>query len=141
MMSSQTASLWLARLTILAVAVLFTRIGLRFITDPLQAAANSGFSLDSAIGYTNARAGMGGFPLSFAAILWFSLLSSRRLRQALALIATVAGAILTIRLYSVVQDGTLSQSVHILIPEVAILGISLAVLWMDGRRREAQQST
>jgi hypothetical protein len=133
-MNSPTVSLWLSRLTILAVAVLFTMIGFRFITDPLHAAANSGFSLESAVGYTNARAGMGGFPLGFAAILWFSLFSSRRFLPALGLIATVATVILVIRLYSAALDGTFGASAHILAPEVAILAVAFAGIWMERRR-------
>lgn len=126
---------WLSRLIILAVAGLFTMVSLRFILDPLHTAAASGLTIDSAIGYTNARAGIGGFPLGFAVILLFCLFSSRRLLAALALIATIDAVILAVRLYGAAHDGTFSQSAHILIPEVAILVISLLGVLMETRRR------
>lgn len=126
---------WLSRLIILAVAGLFAMISFKFILDPQHAAANSGITLESALGYTNTRAGFGGFPLGFAVILVFSVFSSRRLLAALASIATVAAVILAVRLYGAEQDGTFSQSAHLLIPEAAILVISLLGVRMESRRR------
>ena len=67
---------WLSRLIILAVAGLFTMISLKFVVNPQQAAENSGIIIRSAIGFTNTRAGFGGFPLGFAVILVFCLFSS-----------------------------------------------------------------
>lgn len=135
MMNSPRVSLWLARITIFAVAVLFTMIGFRFVTDPIHAAANSGLSVVSAVGYTNLRAGIGGFPLGFAVVLWFSLLSSSRYLPALSLVATVAAVILFVRLYSAAHDGTFNESLHILVPEMAILVVSLIGIRMERRRR------
>jgi peptidoglycan/LPS O-acetylase OafA/YrhL len=126
---------WLSRLIILAVAGLFAMISFKFILDPQHAAANSGITLESALGYTNTRAGFGGFPLGFAVILVFSVFSSRRLLAALASIATVAAVILVVRLYGAEQDGTFSQSAHLLIPEAAILVTSLLGAVMESRRR------
>jgi hypothetical protein len=126
---------WLGRLVILAVAGLFTMISFKFVLDPQHAAASSGITLDSAIGTTNTRAGFGGFPLGFAALLVFCLFSSRRLLAGLASIATVAAVILAVRLYGAAQDGTFGQSAHLLIPEAAILVVSLAAALMETRRR------
>lgn len=134
-MNSQTLSLWLGRLTILAVTVLFAIIGLKYVFDPVRAAAGSGLSLASSVGYTTARAGIGGFPLSIAAILAFCLLSRRRHLMALALIATVASVLLVIRLYSAAYDGTFAESLHIIVPESAIVAISLLSLRLEQRRR------
>ncbi|HEY6256235.1 MAG TPA: hypothetical protein VIY51_10635 [Xanthobacteraceae bacterium] len=134
-MNIWTLSPWLARLVILAVAGLFTMISFKFVLDPQQAAASSGITLDSAIGYTNARAGFGGFPLGFAAILLFCLLSSRRHLAALASIATVAAVILAVRLYGAEQDGTYRESAHLLIPEAAIFIVSLLAALLETRRR------
>jgi hypothetical protein len=126
---------WLARLVILAVAALFAMISFKFVSDPRNAAAASGIMLDSAIGITNTRAGFGGFPLGFAVLLVFCLFSSRRLLAALASIATLAAVILTVRLYGAAQDGTFGASAHLLIPETAILVVSLAAALMESRRR------
>ena len=134
-MTFRKLSPWLSRLFILAVAGLFTVVGLRFILDPLHTAAESGFTLDSAVGYTNVRAGVGGFPLGFAMILTFSLFSSRRLWGALASIATIDGVLLVIRLYGAAHDHTFSQSARILIPEVVVLVFSLVGVRVETRRR------
>jgi hypothetical protein len=132
---------WLSRLIILAVAGLFTMISLKFIFDPLQAAANAGITIEPGVGYTNTRAGFGGFPLGFAAILVFCLFSSQRLLPALSSIATVATVILVVRLYGAVQDATFSQSAHLLIPETALIVISLLGVAMETKRRNHHAAT
>lgn len=126
---------WLSRLIILAVAGLFTMISVKFVFDPQQAAATSGIILQPGLGYTNTRAGFGGFPLGFAVILVFCLFSSRRLSAALGSIATGAAVIVTVRLYGASQDGTFSQSVHLLIPEAGLFVMSLLGVLMERRRR------
>jgi peptidoglycan/LPS O-acetylase OafA/YrhL len=110
-------------------------ISAKFVLDPQHAAASSGITIEPGIGYTNTRAGFGGFPLGFAVILVFCLFSSRRLLAALAAIATVAAVILAVRLYGAQQDATFSQSAHLLIPEAAIFVVSLLAALMEGRRR------
>ena len=132
---------WLSRLIILAVAGLFTMISFKFVMDPQQAAANAGIVLQPGVGFTNTRAGFGGFPLGFAVILVFCLFSSRRLLAAMASIATIAAVILAVRLYGAIQDGTLSQSAHILIPEVVLLAISLLGVMMETKRRRHHSAT
>jgi hypothetical protein len=134
-MSFWKLSPWLSRMVILAVAGLFAMIGFKFVSDPQHAAAGAGIMLDSAIGITNTRAGFGGFPLGFALLLVFCLFSSRRLLAALAAIATLAAVILAVRLYGAVQDGTLGESGRLLIPEVAILVVSLSTAFVERRRR------
>jgi hypothetical protein len=129
---------WLSRLIILAVAGLFTMISVKFVFDPQQAAAASGITLQPGLGYTNTRAGFGGFPLGFAVILVFCLFSSRRLLAALASIATVAAVILAVRLYGASHDDTFSQSVHLLIPEVGLFVISLLGVLIERTRRANQ---
>jgi hypothetical protein len=126
---------WLSRAVILAVAGLFTMISVKFVLDPRAAAAAAGITLESAIGYTNTRAGFGGFPLGFAAILVFCSFSSRRLLAALAFIATIAAVILAVRLYGAALDGTFGESMHLLVPEAAILVVSLFGALMETRRR------
>jgi hypothetical protein len=132
------AAPWLSRLIILAVAALFTMISLKFVLDPQGAAANSGIMLQPGVGYTNTRAGFGGFPLGFAVILVFCLFSSRRLLAGLSSIATVAAVILAVRLYGAALDGSFFESVHLLIPETALFVIALLGVVMEtGRRNHA----
>jgi hypothetical protein len=134
-MSFWQLSPWLSRLIILAVAALFGMISLKFILDPLAAATASGITIQPGLGYTNTRAGFGGFPLGFALILLFCLFSPQRLLAALASIATVAGVILFVRLYATVLDNTLSESAHLLAPEAVITIVSLLGVWMESARR------
>jgi hypothetical protein len=116
-------------------------ISLKFIFDPLQAAANAGITIQPGIGYTSTRAGFGGFPLGFAAILMFCLFSSHRLLAALSSIVTVAAVILAVRLYGAAQDATFSQSAHILIPETVLLVISLLGVVLETKRRNHRTAT
>ena len=108
---------------------------------PKTAAANSGIILQPGVGYTNTRAGFGGFPLGFAAVLLFCLFSSRRLLAALSSIATVAAVILSVRLYGAAQDASFSQSAHILIPETVLLVVSLLGAVMETKRRQHNGAT
>lgn len=134
-MSFWTLLPWLNRLIILAVAALFSTISLKFILDPLAAATASGITIQPGLGYTNTRAGFGGFPLGVALILLFCLFSSRRLLAALASIATVAAVILLVRLYAAVVDNTLSGSAHLLAPEAVVTIAALLGVWMESARR------
>jgi glycerol uptake facilitator-like aquaporin len=133
-MNFSKVSPWLSRLIILAAAALFTMISVKFILDPHGSAAASGLSIASPVGSTNARAGFGGFPLGFALILVFCLFSSRRLLPALTSIVVVSAVILLVRLYGAQQDGTFSQSAHLLGPEVALLVLSLLGVLIERRR-------
>jgi hypothetical protein len=127
---------WIGRLIVLAVAGLFMMISLKFVLDPQHAAASAGITIAPGIGTTNTRAGFGGFPLGFAAILLFCLFSPRRLLAALSSIATVAAVILAVRLFGAARDATFAGSAHLLIPEAAILVVSLLAAAIEaGRRR------
>jgi hypothetical protein len=134
-MSFWSLAPWVNRFIILAVAALFALISLKFVLDPQQAAASAGIMSDRAVGFTNLRAGFGGFPLGFAAILVFCLLSTRRHLAALASIATVVAVILAVRIYGAAQDGTYAESAHLLIPEAVMLLVSLLGVLMETRRR------
>ena len=138
-MSFWKISPWLSRLVILAVAALFSLISFKFIVDPHTAAAASGISVEPGIGYTNTRAGFGGFPLGFALILVFCLFSSRWLLAALASIATVAMVILAVRIFGAAQDHTFTESAHLLAPEAVIAGIALLAAAME-RTRHAREA-
>jgi len=127
---------WIGRLIVLAVAGLFMMISLKFVLDPQHAAASAGITIAPGIGTTNTRAGFGGFPLGFAAILLFCLFSPRRLLAALSSIAAVAAVILAVRLFGAARDATFAGSAHLLIPEAAILVVSLLAAAIEaGRRR------
>jgi hypothetical protein len=132
---------WISRLIILAVAGLFGAISLKFIVDPQAAAAASGITIEPGIGFTSARAGFGGFPLGFAVILAFCLISPRRLLAGLAFIATVTVVILLVRLYAAAADSTFAASAHLLAPEATITIVSLLGVWLESARRARDAAT
>jgi hypothetical protein len=140
-MSAWKMAPWLSRLVVLAVAILFSTIGLKFIIDPHTAAAASGITLEAGFGYTNTRAGFGGFPLGFALLLFLSLFWSRWLPPALVSIATVTAVILVVRIFGAAQDHTLPQSAHLLVPEAVITIASLFALRMEQAYRSRQAGT
>jgi cytochrome b561 len=128
---------WFARAVLLAATLLFTAIGAKFALDPLHAAAASGITLTIPLGFTNTRAGFGGFPLAFAAILAFCLASPGRLRTGLGFIAVIAGTVLAVRVAGSASDGTLSESLRLVAPETLLLAASLVSLWTLRRQAAA----
>jgi hypothetical protein len=133
-MSFWKVSPWISRLIILAAAGLFTAISLKFILDPQGSAAASGITIEPGLAYTSTRTGFGGFPLGFALILLFCLLSSRRLLAGLAFIATVTAVILLVRVYAAAADNTFAASAYLLAPEIVITTISLLGVWLEWSR-------
>ena len=93
----------------LAATLLFTAIGVKFVADPLHAAAASGITLTHPLGFTNTRAADGGFPLALAAVLAFCLFSGR-LRAGLGMVAATVGVILVVRIGGSAVDGTLRKA-------------------------------
>src|ERR1043166_1310286 len=130
---------WLGRAIILAVALLYAMIGLRFVLDPQTALAHSGIAAAAGPGFTNMRTGFGGLPLSFALILGFCLISRQRLRAGLAAIVTVMVVVLAVRAYAVGEDGTFAQNSPLFVLEGTILLISLAGLLIETKRRAREE--
>jgi hypothetical protein len=69
---------WLIRFFLLAPALLFMLISVRFIADPVRAAAASGIAPDSSLGVTNLRSGIGGLFLGSACVIGFCVPASSR---------------------------------------------------------------
>jgi hypothetical protein len=131
---------WLVRLLLLAPALVFTLVGVRFIADPVRAAAASGIALDSPLGLTNLRSGIGGLFLGSACVTVFCLLSARRLRFGLGFVATLLGIILAVRIGSVVVDDTARASLPVLCAEGIFLSLSLLGIFIEARQRQLENS-
>jgi hypothetical protein len=127
---------WLVRFILLAPALVFTSIGVRFLVDPVGTAAASGFAPASALGLTNLRSGIGGLFLGAAWITLFCLLSPRRLLGGLGFVASMMGVVLGVRLVSVVVDGTARASLPVLGAEAVFLILALAGIFLERRRRQ-----
>jgi hypothetical protein len=132
---------WVNRLVLLAATVLFTVIGVRYIADPVHAAAATGTSLHSGFATTTARIGFGAFPLSFALFSLGCLLSSRRLVAGVSLVATVVITVMAVRLFSLTADGPVAESTRLFAPEAVILLLSVSGLLLEAARVKQPRAT
>jgi hypothetical protein len=126
---------WLIRFILLAPALVFTVVSVRFLADPAGAATASGFTPDSALGLTNVRSGIGGLFLAAACITFFCLLSPRRFLIGLGFLAILLSVILGVRLVSVVVDGTASASLPVLCAEAVFLLLAVAGIFLERQQQ------
>ncbi len=127
---------WINRLALAAATLIFTAIGMRYITDPVRASAATGVTLNSGLATTTTRIGFGALPLAFALFTFVCLLSRRRLLIGVSLVATVVTTAIVVRLYSIVADGRVPESARLFIPEAIILLLSLGGLRLEAARRK-----
>src|SRR5262245_59250696 len=121
---------WLIRLMLLAPAPVFTVISVQFIADPVQAAA-SGIAPESSVGLTNLRSGLGGLSVGSACVTGFCRLSARRLLFGLGFVATMLGAVLGVRIVSVVADDTARASLPVLCAVGVFLILSVLGIFLE----------
>jgi hypothetical protein len=125
--------------TVLLVALtVLTLIGLKFIANPIDAAAASDITLRSKLGITNMRASFGAFPLGCALFVLVCLLTSSLRKTGLIFVALIVGTALAVRALGVVVDGTFAESLRLLIAEAVLLGLNLAAF--VGERRASTSS-
>jgi hypothetical protein len=138
MRSLQRFAPWINRLVLLAATLIFTMIGLRYISDPVRAAAASGATLNSSLATTTTRIGLGAFPLGFAIFSFTCLISARRLVTGVSLVATIISTAILVRLFSIRIDGLVAESSTLFVPETVILFLSLSGLLLEGVRIRQQ---
>jgi hypothetical protein len=138
MRSLQRFAPWINRLVLLAATLIFTMIGLRYISDPVRAAAASGATLNSSLATTTTRIGLGAFPLGFAIFSFTCLISARRLVTGVSLVATIISTAILVRLFSIRVDGLVAESSRLFVPETVILFLSLSGLLLEGVRIRQQ---
>jgi hypothetical protein len=126
---------WLNRFVLLAATLVLAMIGRKFITDPVGAAAAANISLGSALAVTNMRASFGAFPLGCAIVAFACVISTRRHLAGLSFVATIIGVALAVRIFGVLMDGTLSESVRVLFAEGALLSFSVIGILAELSRR------
>src|SRR5579863_1097484 len=112
---------WIGRIVLLGATVIFSMIGLRYITDPIQASAATGITLGSALAATTTRVGSGAFPLGFALFTFACLISRQRLLIGISLVATVIITAIIVRIFGMVVDGPAPASTRLFIPEAIML--------------------
>jgi hypothetical protein len=131
MNSARRIAPWLSRFVLLAATIIFTLIGVRYLSDPVGAARAVRTSIDTAAGATSMRVGLGAFPLGIAAILAVCLISSHRRRFGLGIAATVMGLALGARLLGIALDGPAPESSRLLAPEIIMLALSVFAAALD----------
>ena len=131
---------WINRLVLVAATLIFAAIGLRYIANPVGAAAATGVVLTSALGCAVTRVGFGAFPLGFAIFNVTCLFSKARARTGVGLVLTVITTAIAVRLFSVATDGPDAGSVRLFIPEGAMLALAIAGLSLDAAAQRRQNS-
>jgi hypothetical protein len=132
---------WLGRLVLLAAASLFIAIGVKYVSAPVHMAATDGITLGSGMAITRLRIGFGAFPLGFAIILLFCLVSKARLLAGLGIVATLDVVILAVRLLSIPVDHSLQENLPLLRAEIILLLLCLTGIVLEfGRRRNHPDS-
>src|SRR5262249_8953267 len=139
MKSFQHFAPWINRLVLSAATLIFSMIGLRYISDPAHAAAATGATLNSALATTTARIGFGAFPLGLAIFSFTCLVSARRLVTGVSLVATIISTAIFVRLFSIGVDGLVAESSILFVPETVLLLLSLSGLSLEAARIRQQR--
>jgi hypothetical protein len=122
---------WLNRVVLALSVLVFARIGLRYLVDPVGAEAAVGGTLAAPMAITTARIGLGGFPIALALFNLTCLFSRRRFSAGVKLVAIVAFTAMAVRLYSAIVDGAVPQSTKLFLPESFIFIAALTALFLE----------
>src|SRR3974390_2871305 len=117
---------WISRAVLRAAITVLSLISRKFIGHPVDAAAASDMTLGSPLAITNMRASFGAFPLGCALFVLVCLVTSSLRKIGLIFVALIVGTALVVRVFGVVADGTLAESLRVLIAETVLLGLALA---------------
>lgn len=117
---------WISRVVLVFALTVLALISRKFISSPVDAAAASDMTLGSPLAITNMRASFGAFPLGCALFVAVCLFTSSLRKTGLVFVALIVGTALAVRVFGIVADGTLAESLRVLIAETVLLGLSLA---------------
>jgi Domain of unknown function (DUF4345) len=126
MKMSQRIAPWISRVVLVFALTVLALISRKFISHPVDAAAASDITLGSPLAITNMRASFGAFPLGCALFVAVCLFTSSLRKTGLVFVALIVGTALAVRVFGTVADGTLAESLRVLIAETVLLGLSLA---------------
>jgi len=125
----------ITRLLLLPPTFIFAMIAVRTLMNPAQAAAAVGISLDRPLAYTILRVGFAGFPLGCSIFLLTCLFSSRRIITGLSFVAIMAAVLLVVRTWGAAVDGTLEESMGLIISEIVLLALMVLGLVVETRHK------
>jgi hypothetical protein len=126
-------SIWVARVVLLVAAGLFVRIGLAYVIDP-RGAAGANHVVLAANGAVTAMRVMGALFVAVAGLLLASW-PTRRLLGGLAILSTIAVAVLAMRVFGLVVDGPDPFTTRVLKPEIVLVAVSSLALVIERRSR------
>ena len=129
---------WIYRFVLAAVMVIFAMIGFRYIVNPVGSAAAQGMQLPSALGTTTMRVAAGAFPLAISICCLLCLLSPKRMRMGVALIAIVVSAVIAVRVLGLIRDGPAPASTRLFAPEGVIVALCAVGYWLDRQNAVGQ---
>jgi len=117
---------WFSRAVLLAALVVLGLISRKFVGDPVGSATASGITLSTPLGITNMRASFGAFPLGCALFVLVCLVTSSLRKTGLVFVMLVIGTALAVRVLGIVLDGTLAESLRLVVAETVLLCLSFA---------------
>jgi hypothetical protein len=132
--------IWMNRIVIMAVSILFSIIGIKNILHPIQNTEQSGIILNSATALSVVRVSMGAFPLAFAVILLAGLLIRRQLFGAILSVFIIIVITTIVRIASLQIDGHSDFGLKVLKPEIMITVFSTIGLYLELRRKKMESS-
>ena len=127
---------WLSRIILVAPTFIFVLIAVKYLTQPAQAAAEVGISLTSPLGMTILRVGFGAFPLGSAIFTFACLISKRRILTGLSFVTTMVGVVLIVRIYGMLVDGSVNESMALIRPELFLLALCFIGLIIQFSRQQ-----
>ena len=126
---------WISRLVLLPPVVIFTLIACRYILKPAQAAAEVGITLNTPLAATILRIGFGAFPLGAALFTLWCLISRSRILNGLTFVVIMLGVALSVRVFGMLIDGTVRESLGLVRAEAILLMISFIGVAIELTRR------
>ena len=137
-----TLGKWLGRVALLLPAMVMTRVGVRYIIDPVHAASSTGVSLTTPEALTDTRV-VGGLALTVVFVIATTVFSARRIRWGHATVAVMMAVILAVRLFGFAHDGTTlatgDQTVKT-VGEIVFLTLNLLFLIVQTRTTQREPS-
>src|SRR5260370_11955608 len=122
---------WISRTVLAGATLIFSMIGLRYITDPFHYSAETGISLGSALASTTTRVGSGAIPLGLAIFTLVCLISTRWLFAGVGLVFMVITTAIIVRVLGLVIDCPAPESTRLFIPEGVMVVLTAAAIILD----------
>jgi len=125
---------WVSRVILGAPALLFASIAFKYLSSPLEVAAQSGMVLATASAVTDLRV-EGGLFAALAAALVYCLVAERRRLAGLGLLAAVIVPVTAARILGLIADGAASETIVKLRPELLLTVLAIGGLALELHRR------